>query len=279
MRTEVKGEHCRQVFESLKDFIDHNASKDYRTHRMRDEDERPEFYGGATTLDEALDMARNGMPREGIEALAIAAGQLSQIQSQLQYQQFQSTWDVTGSDVDVARYLSGEPECMIDYYTETNQRPERVVTLVIGTNVPWHVSAEAIKERGQKIVALIEAIEATGATTEIWADRTSNSAGSSSKTTRTSVRIKAPGDFYDSGKVMFVFTHAAYNRCLGWNADHSLPREFQEAVGTGRYYGNNGDGHAWHPDYPKGATIIPPLKEDRDKFSVVDTLRKLGLLK
>ncbi|SHT26298.1 MULTISPECIES: DUF7192 family protein [Mycobacteroides] len=276
MRIETSGSHARMVFDSLTDYIDHNTKRDYRSADMASRGK--DFFGGAQNLSHALEMARTGLQREGIEAMAIAAGQLKDIESQLNYQAFSSEWHVSGTDVDVALYLAGEPECMIDYRMEDMERPERVVTLVIGTNVPWHVSAKAIKLRGQKIVALIEAIEATGSTTEIWADRTSNAMGGS-KTSRTSVRIKAPGDFYDSGSVMFAFTHAAFNRVLSWNADHSLPKEWHDAVGVGSFYGNNGKGHRWHPDYPEGSTIIPPLKDDNDTFSVTDTLRKLKLLK
>ncbi|SHY53861.1 DUF7192 family protein [Mycobacteroides abscessus] len=277
MRTEIDGNHARLVFNSLQEFIEHNAKKDYRSTRMSNRER--DFFGGARDLDHALDMAREGLQREGIEALSIAAGQLKDLEGQLNYQAFSSEWHVSGTDVDVALYLAGEPECMIDYRVEDMQRPERVVSLVIGTAVPWMVSQKAIKLRGQKVVALIEAIEATGATTEIWADRSIN-ATSGPKTARTSVRIKAPGDFYDSGSVMFAFTHAAYNRVLGWNADHSLPSDWHDAVGVGSFYGNHaGHTYRWEPDYPEGSTIIPPLKDDDDTFSVIDTLRKLNLIK
>src|SRR5690606_40002886 len=68
---------------------------------------------GVRTLDDAKRLAHEGLPIDGVKALEVASEKVSQIYREYDVPSFSSCYDVTGSDVDVARYLSGEPENMI----------------------------------------------------------------------------------------------------------------------------------------------------------------------
>ena len=59
--------------------------------------------------------------------------------------------NVGGSEVDIDRYLAGEPECMVDYASP--QGKVRMVDVVVNTAFSSFVREETIIERGAAICA------------------------------------------------------------------------------------------------------------------------------
>lgn len=275
MRTETSGKHVQLVFDSFADFITHNESKPNDRAKRMEQD--PKFHGGASTMDAALTMARTGLPREGIDALNIAESNIRDMDRDLISQQFQSFYDVEGADVDVARYLTGEPECMINYFMDDSTSVRRVVTVVTQISVNCNVSPEAMTEHGRKLVALAEAIDRAGVQSELWVDMTVDGRG---HTGRVSIRLKAPGELFDIGAFMFALTHPVMFRGLGLNTFHSFPKKFHKPLTVGCGYGHANNSPDIHPgDYPEGTTFIPGIANDYEAgFSVENTLRELGLM-
>lgn len=274
MRTNIDGKHAQLVFDNLTELVDyaeHNPHMaEHMTRRME-----PEFYG-ADSLSEVISIARAGLPADGIEAMQLSDTTVSDME--LMSSQFQSVYDVTGSQVDVARYLSNEPECMINYYMEPTPRQDQIVTLVLGVGIPWDITTAAIKKHGQALMSVADAIERSGKQTEIWADL-SMSSRKNEKTARISVRLKAPGDLFDAASFMYALTHPSMCRALMFNAFHALPEPWHEPVGVGSFYGYYGNPPSHEPDYPDGTVFIPAIRENNQAAALVAaTLRQLGLV-
>lgn len=283
MQLSTNDNHALVRFDSFQQLITWTESApDHRSESMRRD---PEFHGGTSSMKELLQMARDGLPRDGIEALQLATETLQDIERELNHQIFQADYNVSGCDVDVARYLSGEPENMIDYTMAETARLSRVVTLVVGIGVPGQVSARKIQEHGHSLMALSEAIDQTGLQSEIWVDDVSvNSRGTHNALVnhsgRVAVRIKAPGESFDPGMFMFALTHAGMLRGLTFNAMHAFPAPWIGQLNIGNGYGWATREFIATDDYPDGALYIPPILNNRDAgISVKGTLRELGLLK
>ena len=228
-------------------------------------------------MQDAYPLAKRGLPRDGIQALALSDAALERRDRELPSQNFYAYQDVTGSSVDVALYLDGEPECMTQWTIDDTVKVDRVVTLVISTAVHCGISSDAIKRHGQALIAMLEAIDASGVQTEVWADMMIN--GSASKTGRVAVRLKTPGDAFDPGLFMYAMTHASFLRALGLAASHALPKAWHKPLSVGGSYGSPVNTPKHMDEFPEGAVYIPSIGSNAEAGKCVDgTLRKLGLL-
>lgn len=277
MRTDFDmhgGTHHRILFDSLEEHVLWNkAQPDHRSYEMS-----RSFYG-ADNMAEVYDMAQTGLPREGIEALDLAAREMEQRDRELVSQQFQTVYSDTGADVDVARYLDDEQDCMLDYYMADTPQIQRVATLVISGAVHCMIGTKAIRKHGQKLVAMIEAIDSTGMQTEVWLDMVLETRGTPNQTGRLGVRLRTPGQPFDAGLFMFALTHASMFRGLGFNAFHAFPAGFRKPASVPGHYGYPLNTAKHLDDYPEGAIYIPSITSDSQAGQCVEnTLRKLGLL-
>jgi hypothetical protein len=197
---------------------------------------------------------------------------------------FIPTFDVSGSDVDVARYLSGEPECMIEYPLTEVVKAGRVITIVNGTGVSAAVSTENIIKRGRAIFALCIALERCGYATEViadWAVRNDrNQTGSPVLSVRT--LVKSAHDTLDAERLMYAMAHPSFTRVLTFSAANAAPKAVAKSVGVmgaGGWYGYSAD-----PDpasYPEGSIILPSTLSGEDvecEAFVTKHLRELGIL-
>src|ERR1044071_3637508 len=102
-------QHAVIRFDSFGEYVDYFAAdKGY----LRSWDRS---FVGVSSKDEAEKLARTGLPREGGEALHVAADRGKEMDRELIKPQFVAFNDVQGADVDVALFLDGEPECMINF--------------------------------------------------------------------------------------------------------------------------------------------------------------------
>lgn len=276
MRMDVKGSHVSMYFESYHDLIDSTWSqpglKDFRVWL-----ETTEFRGGLSGPDEVLKVAREGLPSEGIKAMRIADEAVKDIDLEYGLPTFSAYYDVTGSDVDVARFLSGEPENMIAYTLVDTPKVGRVITLVVSLAVPHRVSAGQINRRGTDIMALVFALERIGFQVEVIGN-VQIAGERSPKTGSITIPLKRAGESLDAGRLMFAFTHAAFARGVLCSAMHLLPGAFRKSLGIGRYYGlatrkPSKDG------FPDGAIFIEPIHSGWTvETFVTDNLKALGLI-
>ena len=68
--------------------------------------------------------------------------------------------DVCGGGVDIPRYLTGSPDCMLMPYKQMSD--SNIVHIGMISGVPWHVSPEAIKAAGKALARSIYSLEKAG---------------------------------------------------------------------------------------------------------------------
>lgn len=131
-----------------------------------------------------------------------------------------------GAWVDVARYLSGEPEHF--YRFEENIVSKRVIEIGMSVCASGAIPGQTILNRGAAVLAAIVAMEQKGYSVGLTVDETANY-----KTTLThEVCVKVPGEILDVDRLAFVCTHPAFLRRICFAASEREPSELREAVGV-----------------------------------------------
>jgi hypothetical protein len=77
-----------------------------------------------------------------------------------------------GDEVNVAAYVMGEPDHMMDWVPQESTVSKRALCLLIGHSVSAGCSAEELFVRGQAVLGLVEALSLLGFELEIWSEET-----------------------------------------------------------------------------------------------------------
>ena len=201
-------------------------------------------WNGTETYADAIVLARSGWTdiRPNVDQL------LSDVDAKVRtmIQDRPATrFDVTGAHVDVATYLTGDPECMIEIVQEPAPVHGRVARMLIQGTASWSVDAAMIQARGAAVCALADALARSGIYLEIWQEFTITHKlkGKTKKTTdATAVCIKNASDPLDIDLLMFPLGHPAMFRRLifdVWERSMTPAQRKRYAVGgdTENYYG------------------------------------------
>ena len=276
MERTINGKHLMETHWSLGEFADYSAKHagDKRAKRYATLD-----FANVGSFDEALNLAKHGWSEQLPAAMAIAESAIEMASKEHMTDTFNPVWDVSGAEVDVARYLSGEPECMIDFPLSKTSKQGRVITLVASLSTSAAVEADTMIRRGQVIVALALALSRLGHSVEIWADC---STSRHSVTACERVLIKGVNDEIDAAQLMFALAHPAMLRCLAFGAKDGFPDEWGKELGYSGYGRPAPRTKADIAQYPEGTIFLPELRSYSDVPNADQFLRKylgeLGLL-
>lgn len=237
MRNIVEGNHSRLEFDSIADLRETISAHYRHADVIRHMHRRPEWFGDVGSHEELFRLARVGWNEKTQDTLDVSEDVLEQVSREYALPTFQSFYDVSGVDVDVARYLSGEPENMISYELLHTPDSGRVVALAANLAVGHSVTSEAMISRGQAVVALAYALEMIGIRTELYADFQVRGKPGTGMSSRTVVTLKSAEDALDPAMVMFAYAHPAFFRALALPAMHAHPRMFHEPLKIGSSYG------------------------------------------
>lgn len=227
--------------------------------------------------DGTVDLAGRGWP-EGLENVDAIRARVSAIVAR---EVTRPAWvfDVAGAVPDVGRYLAGEPENMLTPCEET--APARIVRLVVNFAASCNITAAAMYKRGAAALALVDAIESTGARVEIVV---CNAHCASGNKRAVIVTVKRAEDHADPDRLAFALAHPATLRRL-WFAyaeNTYTPDERAEyGVGNGSY-GTPAD----MPDAERGDIYLPAALGWEEHFStpesaaawIMETLRAQGII-
>jgi hypothetical protein len=234
---------------------------------------------------EALNLGSQGWAEELPEALAVAETAIEMAQKEHMVDTFAPMWDVCGSEVDVARYVDGEPENMIDFPLTRTSKEGRVITLAVGTAISSAVTSRTYLKRGRCIVALALALGRLGHAVEIWAYDSSgcNKLGEPGNA-HCRVLVKSANDEIDPAALMFTLAHPAMHRALMWAVRDKFPQPWRKGLSLSASRGmpNNDIKDTEREMYPEGTIFLPGLKSfddvpDADEF-LREHLGSLGLL-
>lgn len=196
---------------------------------------------------------------------------------------FEYVFDMAGSEVDMGRFLTGIPECMIEAQPMKVMRTGRVIKLLIPICCSASVGEATFRRRGAAVMALVNvfaqmqhpvdvyAVEAIGA--PLKANETYGSSYGRKSHLSYAVRVQRADEPLNQGRMMYALAHPSMLRQLTfaalWQEDELTRGEF----GVGSSYGFPGYGTSENDvDINlENAIILPPLDWNEswsEEFSV-----------
>lgn len=121
-------------------------------------------------------------------------------------------YDVCGSLVDVAQFMSGEPECMVSFMPQPERSGGKVVRLLVNIIAPASTRPETLMRRGITVLALAEAIEMVGGSCEVVIGYGVNGANRRSSTLDIITTVKSATETPDTDRFLYALGHPSMMR-------------------------------------------------------------------
>jgi hypothetical protein len=271
----IHGDRVETVYWSMDEFADGAERRRNRDIDDLSREGRDSWRGASWS--EALKIAREGWQEHLDVTVEVAESAVNLIEQDNEVDTFEPVWDLTGSEVDVARYLSGEPENMIDYPLHKIAKPGTIITLCASVGYSAGISSGTIIKRGQVITAFALALGRLGHSVEMWADSTM---AGTYKDGTTRVLVKGANDVLDPARILAAYAHPSTLRHLVFASTHGWPAGYRKAIGIGDSYGKPSPPPK---TLPEGTIYLPELKSYGDipdaHEALRDMLRDVGLLR
>jgi hypothetical protein len=174
--------------------------------------------------DGALELARNGWHDGAAKVSKLARDLLDAVDAKVMPLATQYG-DAGGYGVDVARFLSGEPE----HYLEFAEQPApRAVTLTVNLTCSSGVRAEQAFRRGAVVLAAAEVLIARGFAVTIQAKVVNRSSAKKNRHVQAPVYVASfdvhkAGDALDVDAVAFTLCHPAFTRRIAFGLKEGAP--------------------------------------------------------
>jgi len=163
--------------------------------------------------------------------------------------------DVVGGALDIPEYLQGASPEVFMRMNDDEQQAKPVVRVGVCIIASANVDANTMMNRSRAVLALLDALELQGYSTEL--DAIWIGAGGCPKVNfQANIRVKNAGQPWDASSAAFALAHPAVARRLGFRL-----MEFNDAASrvTESGYGNG------HVDPPAGYDLYFPYLSDNDK--------------
>lgn len=212
---------------------------------------------------QALEMASvTGYTADLTEVEGMAAAISTNVFANTMLDTFQASWDVAGSEVDIARFMSGVPESMVESQPLRIASAGRAVRIAIPICYSCSVSKEQILRRGAAVVALAYVLQQAKHPLEIWAGYATYDRHGKDRVALMA-RVQRADEPFDAGRVMYALAHPSMLRRLGFAVADTQPEEIRDQFGfnAGGGYGKGAYGFALQEsdlDETVGTTIIVP---------------------
>lgn len=201
-----------EQFDSLAEALDYAGKNP--DPKSSDRDQGGDWAGKTKSLSEAVTLGHKGYEEIRPEVERMFTELESQLAERLE-SAFQSRYDYQGVQVDVGRFLSGEPECMIDFVPEPSQRMGRVVRIVINGSCSAMIAPDRIIKRGVVVCALVDSIHKLGMGVEVYIEYPINDSGinsSSGQVYSSVVKLHDSQQMLDINNLMFALCHPSMFR-------------------------------------------------------------------
>jgi hypothetical protein len=222
-------------FDSLGDYV--RFAKDNPTPKDSNQPNSGGSFNYTANLAEACNLALHGWD----EIRAEVDAQLDELVEHINdaFGEFYvSEHSTSGAFVDMGRFVTGEPECMVSFVSEPQARMGRVVKIVVNGVVSGHVHADIIKKRGIAVLALVDTIHKLGVGIELWWEESMTGAGSSKKEFSTLVKLHSSEEPMDINSLMFSLAHPDMLRRLQFSVQEQHKDWKEQGAYTGGSYGH-----------------------------------------
>lgn len=136
-------------------------------------------------------------------------------------------YDVAGGEVDVGRFLAGEPASMVEYVLQPITRAGNVLRLQVEVSQPWTIPAATIRGAGNAVVELADGLRGRGIGLEILvtAQVTGSTPGNRHET---GIVLQRPNEPFDVSRLAFAIAHPGMIRRLWFSIMEHEPWEIRE---------------------------------------------------
>lgn len=228
----MSGRSIRLVLDSWGTFVDMAENAPAAGCRSSRSNDMGAHWHGTSTFREAAALAREGWPEGEARVRGLSLAAFDKVSSMLEREL--PVYDVEGAEIDVARYLEGEPECWQRMESRVTQGPgRRIVEIVYVCSASGGVSGEVMIARGAAAVALAELLEQAGHGVKITlvSSVASGYGGHGKEACEICIPIKAPDQPLDVSRVAFALAHPATFRRLVFAVEETLPPDIVSAYG------------------------------------------------
>lgn len=192
--------------------------------------------------------------------------------------QNRSVLDVSGSYVDVDRYLLGEPECMWESHMHDEVSSGKVLKVLVNVAAYAGVPPERITERGMAVTAACEAVQRMGFNVELWVGEAvtgwRNKSGYDVSVEL--IRVKDYRDVIDEEVSLFLMAHPGMLRKIIFWCNEQNPQQVRRDFG----FGPDGSGYGQPAKFPAEVSNQYDLVvETGQQFTVEEIVNQLVVTK
>jgi len=146
-------------FDSLAEFVGY-------AENMAPYDSGDDHWAGTPNHDAALRLAKDGWHEARPIVDATRTLVMDKVSEVVDFT-FVPTMDVAGAAVDMGIFMTGHPECMIAFPTEPEDKPEKVLRVLMDPGASARYAADWMARRGGAVAALLEVLQMLGHSLEI----------------------------------------------------------------------------------------------------------------
>ena len=231
--------HDVSTFSSIDDLLADNLRPDAHNYSgdAATQSERGSSYKWymTDTYEDSVTLATDGWSEVRPKVDAIAAPLRERLSARFDTAPDRS-YDVCGSLVDVAQFMSGEPECMVSFMPQPERAGGKVVRLLVNIVAPASTSADTLMRRGITVLALAEAIEMVGGSCEVVIGFGVQGSGSKRRNTLDVITtVKSATETPDTDRILYALGHPSMMRRQMFAVCAKLTPEQVTAMGYDQY--------------------------------------------
>lgn len=235
MRTDKIGKDTVVRFDGFSDLGD-NALR-LRSPRGESETGSASWNGGTTGVESARDLLVNGWDKPTAEIARITERVREQV-GEVVTPIIQFYNGAVGTRLDVGLWTAGDPNCFYTFFEEEGRRNERFVRILVDNAFSSGVQADDIVTRGASVIALCDALNLQGYSTEVWcAVSVGDSMNSGSDKFYTVVPVQTAGQPWDVRSAIFPLSHPSFLRRLHFGVVEGSGANAVKKFGSGNCYG------------------------------------------
>lgn len=199
----------------VEDYAEKSCTEDgwYGTASMQDADDIASCKKQWTKGKQMLEELRNKHPQ--------------MFTPQIEGVSMQFVHDVAGCQVDIGRYMDGEPECMYEYMFSESDKHGKIVDVYYQFNNSCGISSDDMMSYGIAVLALVDNLESRGYSCNLYAVGITSEG---SDTENITITIKEAGETLNVESIMYAFHTSFFRR--HWFAFHERQKYCTGAYGT-----------------------------------------------
>lgn len=216
-------------FDSFAEYLDIAAKEPDEKRGGSSRRVESDKWSGTRNFAEAMTLAREGWP-EGVEMMGDIAAHLSAVTGGLCVKP-EILWDITGDFADAGLFASGVPECMGSFAEVIAESRGKVVSILMNCSASGGVDKKVMMKRGAAVLALVDCLEQSGRSCEIFVGEGVTSGYSHGSSYMFYVPVKRAGEIAELDRLAFVLAHPAMLRRLAFSVeeqeDDAIREEFE----------------------------------------------------